>query len=69
MLLKDFKTWAKGLTASLRDSTVRLAEEQELKVHYVPSSSTRKEDLARQLSADRSDQDGLSCRLAKLPVI
>lgn len=64
MLLKSFKDWAMGLTASLRDSTSRLADEQELKVHYVPSSSTRKEDLARQLSGDRWDQAGLSCILS-----
>jgi hypothetical protein len=64
VLLKDFKGWAMGLTETVRRSTERLAEEQELKVHHVSSSSLRKEELAKSLAGDRWERDGLSCILS-----
>jgi hypothetical protein len=53
ILLKDFKSWALGLTGTVRGSTERSAEENELKVHHVASSSLRKEELAKSLAGDR----------------
>jgi hypothetical protein len=64
LLLKDFKGWAMGLTETLRGSTTRLAEEHGLKVQHVLSSSVCKEKLARDLSGDRWNQEGLSCILS-----
>ena len=49
VLLKNFKAWATGLTAGLKNSIERLAEENEMPIHYVSNSSVRKEDVAKDL--------------------
>lgn len=66
VLLKDFRNWASGLTEAVRASTERLAEQNEMPVHYVASSAVRKEDLARSLAGPRWEQVGLSCILSCL---
>jgi hypothetical protein len=64
VLLKHFRDWAMGLTDQVRRSTECLAEENEMKVQHVSSSSVRKEDLARSLAGERWERPGLSCILS-----
>jgi len=64
VLLKDFTVWAKGLTNTVKDATERLAQEQGVKIHYVASSSLRKEDVAREVAGERWNKTGLSCILS-----
>lgn len=64
VLLKDFKGWAISLTEKLKRSTEQLAEQNGLKVQHVPSSSTRKETLARSLAGERWDRVGISSILS-----
>jgi hypothetical protein len=63
VLLKDFKTYAQVLTERIRHSAQRLAEQAGRPVHYLDSSSLRKEDFARHI-AERDDvTQGLVCVL------
>lgn len=64
VLLKNFKAWAMGLTAALKNSVERLAEENEMPIHYVSNSSARKEDVAKSCAGDRWEREGLSSILS-----
>lgn len=64
ILLKDFKPWAIGLTDQVRQATEAIAEENDMKVRHVMSSSIRKEELARELAGERWGRPGLSCILS-----
>jgi hypothetical protein len=64
ILLKDFRTWAMGLTAEIREATEALAGREGLKVHYLSSSALRKEEVAQAVAGERWDRDGLACILS-----
>jgi hypothetical protein len=63
VLLKEFKTYAQGLTEQIKHSAQQLAEQQHRPLHHLPSSSLRKEDFARHIAERDSITDGLVCVL------
>ena len=56
VLLKDFKEYSMGLTDQIKQSTKDLAQQQERPIQYLPSSSVRKENVARKIA----EQDGIT---------
>src|SRR5215218_6532478 len=64
VLLKDFTSWAKGLSNTVTDATKRLAEIEQLPIHYLNSSALRKEQVAQEVSGERWNQEGLQCILS-----
>jgi len=63
VLLKHFKQWAKGLTATVVQSAEELAEKEERPLIYLPSSRDRKEDIAQQIAEEDNIHEGLVCVL------
>lgn len=63
VLLKDFRDYAMGLTDQIKQATHNLAKEAGRPVHYLHSSSLRKEDLARDIAARDGITEGLVCVL------
>ena len=63
VLLKDFKEYAMSLTDQARAETERIAETARCPVHYLPSSTTSKEDFAKQIAAANGVREGLVCVL------
>jgi hypothetical protein len=59
ILLKDFKSWAQGLTAEVLLATERLTETKGRPLTYLISSKERKEDRARALAAADGIHEGL----------
>jgi hypothetical protein len=64
VLLKDFKAYAIGATEEIRQATVQTAEEAGRPVLYLPSTATRKEDLAREIAQRDGARHGLICVLS-----
>lgn len=63
VLLKDFKDYAMGLTDRIKHATQELAEQAGRPVHYLASSSLRKEDFAKEIAERDGIADGLVCVL------
>lgn len=63
ILLKDFKDYAMGLTNRLKRATQELAAQAERPVHYLASSSLRKEDFAKAIAEQDGITEGLVCVL------
>ena len=63
MLLRNFRTYALGLTDQVRQATERLAAQQGRPVIDLNSSSLRKEDVARDIAERDRIQEGLVCVL------
>jgi len=63
VLLKDFKEYAMSLTEQMRAETERIAEAAQCPIIYLHSSTTSKEDLAKQIAADNGVREGLVCVL------
>lgn len=63
VLLKDFKDYAMGLTERIKQATAELADRAGRPVVYLPSSSLRKEDLAREIAERDGVAEGLVCVL------
>jgi len=63
VLLKDFKGYAMGLTDQIKQATHDLAEKAGRPVHYLASSSLRKENLARDIAERDGITEGLVCVL------
>ncbi len=59
ILLKDFKEFALDLTQRIKAAALHMAEMAGRPFHYLPSSQTRKETLARQLIQEDGLQEGL----------
>lgn len=59
VLLKDFGTYAQGLTAQLKDASLCAARKQGRPIEYLPSSDTDKEALARKIA----QRDGITSGL------
>jgi hypothetical protein len=64
VLLKDFATYAAGLTARLKAQATELATEAQRPFEYVGSSRISKEDRARALQQRDGITDGLICVLS-----
>jgi hypothetical protein len=56
VLLKDFGAYAEATTRRLKQASLQAAEELKRPIIYLPSSQTRKEDLARSVA----ERDGIS---------
>ena len=63
VLLKDFVEHAKIMTRTLIQSSLSEAERLGRPVQYLPSSSTRKEDVARSILLEHPVDEGLICVL------
>lgn len=63
VLLKQFKPYAQSLTERIKQSAHRLSERERRPLHYLPSSSLRKEDFARHIAEQDRITDGLVCVL------
>lgn len=63
VLLKDFKGYALGLTDQIKRATEEWAGAAHRPVQYLPSSSPRKEDVARAIAERDGVTRGLVCVL------
>ncbi len=63
VLLKGFKEYALSVTEQIRRTTERVAEAAERPVKYLPSSSVRKEHVAREIARRDGVDEGLICVL------
>lgn len=63
VLLKDFRDYAMELTDQIKRTTKKLAEDAGRPILYLPSSSLRKEDLAREIAERDGVVEGLVCVL------
>jgi hypothetical protein len=61
--LKDFKGYAMGVTERLKSASLAVAHACRRPVHYLPSATQSKEDLARQIAAADRVREGLVCAL------
>jgi len=61
VLLKDFSSWAEGLTATVRQSCRAKADELGIETHYLRRASIDKEKAARQIAESRGIQEGSIC--------
>ena len=61
--LKDFKGYAMGVTERLKSASLAVAQACRRPVHYLPSATQSKEDLARQIAAADRVREGLVCVL------
>lgn len=63
VLLKDFKEYAEGVTARIREATERIAEAAQRPLLYLPRPSESKEDRARVIAERDGIREGLICVL------
>ena len=63
VLLKDFGAHAEAMTAALLKASLETAHRYERPVRYLPSSATRKEDVARAILREAPVESGLVCVL------
>lgn len=63
VLLKDFGQFVEGVSARVQEASLALAVASGRPVKYLPSTATRKEELARQIAAADGITDGLICVL------
>jgi len=64
VLLKDFKQYVLGVTDRIRQAVVAGAEAAGRPVRYLPSSSTSKEEVARDIARREGATQGLLCVLS-----
>jgi hypothetical protein len=63
VLLKDFGGYVEGVSQRLKEASLATAARLNRPVRYLPSSQTRKEDLARQIAESDGINEGLVCVL------
>ena len=66
VLLKDFKGYVLEVTDRIRRTTEQLAEQAGRPQLYLASSSTKKEDVARQIAERDEIREGLICVLSSV---
>jgi len=64
ILLKDFSTWAEGLTAMMRQSCQAKADELGIEIHYLRSPNINKEKYVRDVAESRGIKEGSICMLS-----
>lgn len=64
ILLKDFGTWAEGITKRIRQSCQEAVGALGAEERYLRTSSIRKDELARQIAQDRGITEGSICLLS-----
>jgi hypothetical protein len=63
VLLKDFGAHAEAMTAALLKASLEAAKRYDRPIRYLPSSATRKEDMAREILRESPVESGLVCVL------
>jgi len=58
---KDFGSYVEDLSKRMKEASLAAAERLNRPIKYLPSSQTRKEDLARQIAAADGIDEGLIC--------
>lgn len=66
ILLKDYSEWALDLSDKMKQACLADAVRLNRPVIYLPSSGVRKDELARQILAEKPVTDGLICALTCL---
>ena len=66
VLLKDYSEWALALSDELKQACLAEAARLDRPVVYLPSSGVRKDELARQILAEKPVAEGLICMLSCL---
>ena len=66
ILLKDYSEWALDLSDQLKQACLADVVRQNRPVVYLPSSGVRKDELARQILAEKPVSEGLICALTCL---
>src|SRR5438132_14251301 len=66
VLLKDFKAYVLEVTERIRRTTEQLADAAGRPRLYLASSSTKKEDVARQIAERDGIREGLICVLSSV---
>jgi len=61
ILLKDFKQWAEGLTAKIRNACEASARALNIPIMYLRSSQVDKEQMARRIAEQRKIKEGNIC--------
>lgn len=61
VLLKDFKTYAQGVTERIRTASEQVAKDRERPLIYLNSPNVSKEETARQIAQRDGVQEGLIC--------
>lgn len=61
VLLKNFADWSLKMTEALKQACLTEAERQQRPVMYLPSSETRKDELAREILRSHPVAEGLIC--------
>jgi hypothetical protein len=61
VLLKDFGSWAEGISKQVKEASLATVTAAGRPVVYLPSARTRKETLARQIAERDRVTDGLIC--------
>lgn len=64
VLLKDFSTWAEGLTTMIRQSCRAKADELGIETRYLERPSIDKEKLAREIAESKGVGEGSICMLS-----
>lgn len=64
VLLKDFGSWAEGMTAMIRQSCRAKADALGIETHYLRRASIDKEKFVRELAASRGIKEGSICMLS-----
>jgi hypothetical protein len=63
VLLKNFASYATNLTDRIKESTEKIATQSGRPLRYLSSSTTRKEDVAREIAQQDQISAGLVCVL------
>jgi hypothetical protein len=66
ILMKDFSNWVSDLTGQMRRSCEDRADELDIEKRYLASSGVNKEEMARQIAAQRGITSGSICLLSVL---
>src|SRR5262249_36469771 len=66
VLLKDFAAYAESVTQELKEASLREAKRLGRPIHYLPSSKTDKEEVARKIMEKDRVKDGLIAVLTSL---
>lgn len=64
ILLNDFGRWAKGLTATVRQSCWDKAEQLGIETHYLERPSIDKEQFSCEIAESRGIKEGSTCMLS-----
>jgi hypothetical protein len=64
VLLKNFGEHVRQISEQVKDTSLKMAKEQNRPIEYLPSSRVSKEDRARKIAAEGGIREGLVCVLS-----